>query len=436
MKNTVKDELEQGYLYALPLIMSEAVASGNKRNKFVHKPGPADAERKIVARPGVDQVASYAWLDLSDTPMILTTPPSYSPEYPEGRYLNYQIMDAWTNVIALLGTGFVNGNNGGTYIFVGPDYTGQIPDGMYRIDSPTNFTIIWSRTFCLDLSEMPAITELKSHFKLEPLLPDRCEPAPALVYPAPAGTPADMVAGLDIETFFSFFNQLLLLNPPLDYDKPILGMLSKYGIGPGLDFRMDQFDVDLREELNKDLIPGILGNVADMFWETSDKVNQWYYSPDDLGYYKTNYRLRGAVAVNGYAANPTEMCQYLTADSDCSGQPLSGTHAYRIHFDKKDLPPIEKLGFWSLVAYDGKGYYLIANPIKRYRLSGMSKELKYNEDGSLDLYIQNEPPAEEWQGNYLPVCTDEQYCLCLRLYLPLAEVDDRTWKPPVIERLY
>lgn len=429
------EELRQGYLYALPLVMSEAIAYGNPRNAFVHKPGPADAERRIVARPGVDQVASYAWLDLATTPMVLTAPPTFSDAYPKGRYLLYQIMDAWTNVIALLGTGFVNGNNGGTYVFVGPDYKGPVPDNMYRIDCPTNLTIIWSRTFCLDLSEMPAITELKSHFKLEPLYPDQYVPQAIPEFPAEGRFPVEMVSNLDLENFFNYFNKLAALNNAYDFDAPILNTLAKYGIGAGLTFRMDQFDAALQEKLNKELIPGVLDHVSDMFWQDSKRINYWNYSPDDLGYYKTNYQLRGAVAVNGYAANPTEVCQYLTADRDGSGQPLNGKHKYRIHFDKDKMPPINELGYWSLVAYDGQEYFLIANPMKRYRLSGMSKDLKYNEDGSLDLFIQNDPPADEWLGNYLPVCTDLDYCLCLRLYLPLKSVDDETWVPPLIDRL-
>lgn len=433
--NQIFEELRRGYLYALPLVMSEAIASGNPRNVFVHKPGPADAERRIVARPGVDQVASYAWLDLSASPMVLTAPATYSAEYPKGRYLLYQIMDAWTNVIALLGTGFANNNNGGTYVFVGPDYKGDVPEHMQRIDCPTNLTIIWSRTFCLDLSEMPAITELKSHFRLEPLHPEQYAVQAAPEFPAKGRFPVEMVSNLDLEAFFNYFNKLAAMNAPCGFDGPILKVLAKYGIGAGLTFRMDQFAPELRQRLAKELIPSVLDHVSEMFWQDSEQINYWNYSPADLGYYGENYQLRGAVAVNGYAANPTEVCQYLTADHDGSGQPLNGKHRYRIHFDRDKLPPIHELGYWSLVAYDGREYFLIANPMKRYRLSGMSKELKYNKDGSLDLLVQNEPPADEWLGNYLPVCTDLDYCLCLRLYLPLKSVEEHTWVPPLIERL-
>lgn len=431
----MKDELFHACLYAAPLIMSEAVAFGNPRNTFTHKPGPADANRRIVARPGVDQVASYAWLDLATTPFVLETPPSFSAEYPEGRYCSYQIMDAWTNVVEMLGAGFVNGNHGGTYVFVGPNYKGEVPAEMHRVDCPTNLAIVWSRTFCLDLLEMPKINEFKAGMKIYPLYPEQYVPAPVPKFPAEQNDPVAMLASLDVETYFNFFNELSTLYAPFDYDQPILETIKKYGIGPGLTFRLSQFEGEERDWVEHELIPSMLRQAAPMMWEDSKQVNQWFYSPDDLARYRTNYRLRGAVCITGYAANPTEVVQYFTSEKDADGNQLVGGGRYRIRFEKGKFPPIGKDGYWSLVAYDGKDYYLMQNPMERYRLSGISKELHYNGDGSLDLLIQDAPPEDKMLGNYLPACTDGPYCLCLRLYLPLEAVTNQNWVPPVIERL-
>ncbi|MCL2367735.1 MAG: DUF1214 domain-containing protein [Oscillospiraceae bacterium] len=432
----VYEDLKLAYLFAVPLAMTEAVAysNGNVRNEFVHKPGPADADRRIVARPGVDQVASYAWLDLTSTPFILETPSSFmDPEnYPHGRYVSYQIMDAWTNVVAMLGTGFVNGSNGGTYVFTGPDYQGEVPADMYHVSCPTNVAIVWSRTFCMDLSEMPVISEFKTQFKIRPLYPEKYTATPRPAFPGPVTHPVAMVQALDIETFFNYFNELSTIYYPFDYDKPILERLKPYGIGPGLTFKLDQFEAPVQEWLKTELAAESLRESGAMWMEDSDQVNYWLYSADDLGYYKDNYRLRGSVAMTGYAANPVEVCQYFTSEQDAEGNQLQGGKKYCIHFEADKLPPIADDGYWSLVAYDGVGYYLIRNPLGRYRLSGMSKELKYNADGSLDLLIQDSPPADEWLGNYLPVCTDGPFCLCLRLYSPLAAVEARAWIPPVI----
>ena len=427
------EDLKQGYLFAVPLVMTEAIACGNPRNEFTHKPRPADADRRIVARPGVDQVASYAWLDLKSTPFVLETPSSYSDEYPQGRYVSYQIMDAWTNVVTMLGAGFVNGNHGGTYVFTGPDYEGEVPADMHHVKSPTNLTIIWSRTFCLDLSEMPKISEFKSKFKIRPLYPEKFVPSYRPEFPAKPDYPVAMVQSLDIETFFNYFNELSTLYYTFDYDKPILEKLEKYGIGPGLKFSLEKFEEPVRSWLKNDLAKEVLAESPDMMWEDAPQHNTWFYSPHDLAVYKDNYRLRGSVAFTGYAANPVEVCQYFTTEIDSAGNRLQGGKKYRIRFDKDKFPPIDKDGYWSLVAYDCDGYYLIKNPLDRYRLSGMSKDLKYNDDGSLDLFIQSSPPCDDMLGNYLPVCTDGLFCICLRLYLPLEQVEKLEWIPPAID---
>ena len=431
MNTKIVEELTLAYYYAAPLVMSEAVAAGRPRNKFVHMPGPADADRKIVARPGVDQVASYAWLDLSSSPIILRTPSSVSDTYPRGRYLTYQIMDPWTNCVALLGTGFLNGNDGGAYVFTGPDYTGETPEGYDRIDCPANFIIIWSRTFCLDRSEMPQINELKSRFELTPLFPDQYVEKAAPDFPAKADSPVGMVSSLDIETYFNLFNTLAGETPAYAYDQPLLDTIKKYGIGAGLTFSLDQFPEDLRKEIS-----GISKKVTEItkgLFHDMPTVNSWHISTDEVGRYQTNYILRGTCALNGYAANPPEMCMYLTATEDQDGKRLSGEHRYRIHFKNGQLPPIAETGYWSLIAYDEEGF-LMRNPLKRYKLSGWDSHFLYNEDGSLDLYVQHDPPCEKWINNYLP-CGDGEMDICLRLYLPLPEARTDAWEPPVIYRI-
>lgn len=428
----VFEELTLAYYYAAPLIMSHAVAAGKPRNEFVHMPGPADADRKIVARPGVDQVASYAWLDLSTSPIVLTTPSSVSDAYPKGRYLTYQIMDAWTNCVALLGTGFINGNNGGKYVFTGPGFKGETPAEYHRIDCPTDFTIIWSRTFCLDKSEMPEINELKSHFKLEPLFPDKYVEKKAPGFPAKLTGPVAMVASLDMETYFNLFNELARGNDPYAYDKPVLDTIGKYGIGTGLTFSLNQFPEELRQDISENLAQNVISATKGLFHDMPT-VNSWHVSTKEVGRYGTNYILRGTCALNGYAANPPEMCMYLTATHDQDGQRLSGKHRYRIHFKNGQLPPILETGYWSLIAYDADGY-LMRNPLNRYKLSGWDSNFLYNEDGSLDLYVQHDPPAEKRINNYLP-CGEGEMDICLRLYLPLPEARTDKWEPPIICRM-
>ena len=60
--------------------------------------------------------------------------------------------------------------------------------------------------------------------------------------------------------------------------------------------------------------------------------------------------------------------------------------------------------------------------------------LKYNADGSLDLYFQNEKPAEGMEANWLPA-PKEPFNLMMRLYAPKSEALTGKWSPPTVTRV-
>ena len=58
------------------------------------------------------------------------------------------------------------------------------------------------------------------------------------------------------------------------------------------------------------------------------------------------------------------------------------------------------MAFWSFTMYDAD-YFFVDNPLNRYTVSPRN-DLKYNDDGSIDVYIQNESPANGKGSNWLP----------------------------------
>ena len=76
-------------------------------------------------------------------------------------------------------------------------------------------------------------------------------------------------------------------------------------------------------------------------------------------------------------------------------------------------------------------YFFVDNPLNRYTLSPRNA-LKYNDDGSLDLYIQKDSPGKEKESNWLPAPAGK-FVLMLRLYWPQEtspSIIDGTWTPP------
>jgi len=133
------------------------------------------------------------------------------------------------------------------------------------------------------------------------------------------------------------------------------------------------------------------------------------------------------VAAYFLGALPAEDAVYLSCDHDSAGQPLHGARRYTMHFEKGQVPSVK--AFWSLTLYDPDGYFT-ANPIKRYAI-GDRDALKFNADGSLDLYIQHDSPGSDKESNWLPAPA-ASFNLALRMFWPAEQVISGEWTPPAV----
>jgi hypothetical protein len=124
---------------------------------------------------------------------------------------------------------------------------------------------------------------------------------------------------------------------------------------------------------------------------SSELVNGWSFNLNS-GYFGTDYLLRAAIAKNSLAENTAQEALYPKAFVDGKGDILSGTQKYVLHFDKDNIPPVK--AFWSLIMYNSKAYF-VDYPINRYALGDRTHGLKYNANGSLDIYIQHDSPGKD-----------------------------------------
>jgi hypothetical protein len=62
------------------------------------------------------------------------------------------------------------------------------------------------------------------------------------------------------------------------------------------------------------------------------------------------------------------------------------------------IPPVN--AFWSVTLYDAEGYQ-VPNSLNRFAVSSWMPS-KYDPDGSLNLYFQNESPGADKEANWLP----------------------------------
>jgi len=152
---------------------------------------------------------------------------------------------------------------------------------------------------------------------------------------------------------------------------------------------------------------------------------------DNGAAFGVDYFTRTAVAKSNIFVNQNGETKYFYQDLDSSGERLTGYERYAITFARGQLPPVK--GFWSLTLYN-EHHLFTPNELKRYSLGTKTNTLRYNADGSLTLYVQADPPAEDKRSNWLPA-PESDFSLYLRAYWPQAPITNGTWTPPAVVRL-
>jgi len=240
--------------------------------------------------------------------------------------------------------------------------------------------------------------------------------------------PAEQVNALLAADFFGYAAELLKIHPPHVTDWSVLARMRRIGIEPGASFDLGALDPAVRHGLEQAPAAALQAMRAKVP-NLAATVNGWQMPVETMGVYGNHYLKRATLAMLGLGSNPPEDAVYPLTFVDADGQPLTGEHDYVLHFDAGTLPPVQ--AFWSVTLYDTDGFQ-VANSLDRRALSDRDP-LRYNADGSLDLYIQHATPGPEREANWLPGPSGP-LVLFLRLYEPKPEVLDGRWAPPAARR--
>jgi DNA sulfur modification protein DndE len=431
--------VEKAYVYGYPLMLMHATKAAttnfpepvpNKAaapvNQFGHFRTFPDADFKEIVRPNCDTYYSSAWLDLKSEPMVLTVPNT------NGRYYLMPMLDAYTNVFSSPGKR-TTGTQAGNFLITGPGYKGVIPQGMTQIMAPTNMVWILGRTQTNSKEDGATIVkDIQDGYRLTPLSkwgtaykPDR-QPVDNTIPKVPAPV---LIEKMDIEKFINKLNALMIDNPPAAQDAPLLTKLNLVDVGAGRSFSLANYDAETQTKLKA--IPEVVHQKLRLTAsKTGQLENGWNVTRTGLGVYGTNYLARALIALVGLGANLNVDASYPNCQMDEAGEKLHGANRYIIHFEKGQLPPVN--AFWSITLY-GPDDLLVANSINRYAV-GDRDQLKYNKDGSLDIYIQQENPGKKKEANWLPA-GKEGFSLTMRLYWPKDSFMNGSWKVPGVRKI-
>jgi hypothetical protein len=429
------------YIYAYPLVTMEwtrrsfvnvAAASPTKApmGQFANMESyPAVDDHRVTA-PNADTLYSTAWLDVSKEPYVFSIPDMH------GRFFLMPMLDGWTTVFQVPGKR-TTGTGAQKILITGPGWSGTVPAGLTHYASPTGLVWILGRTYCTGTkADYAAVHALQAQLSLVPLS------AYGTKYTPPAGTVnpgyefkgsvRDNVDAMSANDYFSLFADLMKTNPPvLPQDAAIVAEMAKIGIVPGQSFDASKLDAATRQAI--DAAPKSAQAKVAAFAKNGGltQKNGWL-NTSLTGIYGTHYTDRAFVTAIGLGANRKQDAQYPFTQTDSAGQPLIGTNTYRIHFAKGMTPPVN--GFWSITMYD-PAFFFVPNAIHKQTVSERN-DLKYNADGSLDLYFGAKQPAGIAQSNWLPAPSGK-FILMMRMYWAKEKppsILDGSWSPPPVTK--
>jgi hypothetical protein len=396
-------------------------------NMFHHFQEFPPAEFRTVVRPNFDTLYSSAFLDLTNEPMVVSAPDT------EGRYYMLPMLDMWSDVFAVPGKR-TSGTKPANFAVVPPAWQGQLPAGVEKIQSPTSYVWIIGRTQTNGPKDYAAVHKVQNGYTITPLSQWGKTPQPVKAVIDPSvdmkTPPMVQVDTMSAAAFFKYAAELMKVNPPHVTDWSIVARLKRIGIEPGKSFEYEKLDAGTQQALDK-AAPDALKNMHAKAATLARVANGWQMNTDTMGVYGNYYLKRAVVALIGLGANQPEDAIYPFNLTDADGKPLDGAQKYVLHFGKEELPPVE--AFWSVTMYDEQGFQ-VANPINRFAI-GDRDDVKYNPDGSLDLYLQNQNPGADKESNWLPSPATGTLGVTMRLYAPKPQIADGRWNPPAIKRV-
>ncbi|TAL95983.1 MAG: DUF1254 domain-containing protein [Paraburkholderia sp.] len=383
-----------------------------------------DAAENIVTCPNQDTVYGAGFMRLDVTPVVVQV-----PDFGD-RFYTYQITDGRTDSFARIGKQYHT--RPGFYLLVGPHWKGNKPAGINAVyRSPTDIAAVLPRIFQDDTPEdKAAIQPSLNQVMVYPLSQFTGRMQTTKWKDTPSFPAADTAGGGEVkwvvpEKFFDELPGVMKMIPPLPGEEALYGMINSVLTAASND-----------PELKASLTQAATATEAEViapffeFHNNGRPVGRGWTSPPNGARWGTDYLSRTASAKSNMYDNAPEETRYIYTDFDSGGQRLSGANRYTVTFPKGQLPPVN--GFWSLTLYN-KAHLFEPNRLNRFSLGTKSKTLKYNQDGSLTLYFQNDSPGADLETNWVPAPKDV-FSLYIRAYWPKTAILDGSWSPPPVKR--
>jgi hypothetical protein len=266
--------------------------------------------------------------------------------------------------------------------------------------------------------------------------------------------PSRFIKGKDVEwsataprglAYWEKLSEIINEEPVREVDKAWMAMLLPLGIERGKAFKPDarqqailKKGAAMGELMTRNL--QVNPRYAEPYWDGTN----WYKSFDFHIPQETGDRVElderatwfyEAVTSTKGMVNPTPGAGqvYMTTKRDNEGRLLRADKNYRLHVPKE--VPVGQ--FWAPTLYSENTRRPYDNggiKISDVSLDSRMDQLKYNDDGSIDLFVGPDAP-EGYESNHLKTVGDDGWFVYFRLYAPEQAFFDRSFKLGDFERI-
>jgi hypothetical protein len=353
--------------------------------------------------------------------------------------------DAWFRYMQDIGPFGPDKSNGGKYLIIPPNYEDEIPDGYFVVKSKTYRVWVFMRAFVENGLEA-AINNVKDNLKVYPL--NQSDNPLEMEFISGTGKSFNTIHDNDFN-FYHHVNDVIQEEPLEMIDMETRGLLASIGIEKGKSFNPD-------ERMQKILTDAVaIGNATarSIVWypRTEGSVDnmagvqvypkensKWIMAWVDRNVFfngKDGHTMNSDARVMfhyPYTAVTPAMAvprlgigsDYTMAFVDSKNNPFDGNKNYQLHIPAN--PPAKN--FWAVTIYDPQTRSMLQTDQPYPTVGSQTEGLIQNEDGSFDIFFGPEAPKGK-ENNWLQTIPGKSWFTILRMYGPLEEWHDRSWKP-------